>query len=276
MEGKFYYAEIIAPGAAPGRLRQRRRSRCLPGAGRFALERRIPDPECPNPEVRAAGSFATTWPSTPTARARCVSPTSPKRAGSSSRGYGMGVATGDFNNDGCVDLYLTSLGPNQLFRNNCNGTFTDVSKQSRTDDPSWSVSSAFLDYDRDGWLDLFVGNYLSWRVESNTPCFTPSGRPDYCSPNVYQPQPSRLFRNNHDGTFTDVTDGVRDRARVRAGARRIDGRLQRRRMDRRLRGERRSAQPTLDQPAQRHVQKHRTAVRHGAECAWESQGRHGR
>ena len=63
----------------------------------------------------------------------------------------------------------------------------------------------FLDYDRDGWLDLFVGNYLSWRVESNTPCFTPSGRPDYCSPNVYQPQPSRLLHNNHDGTFTDVT-----------------------------------------------------------------------
>ena len=124
-----------------------------------------------------------------------------------SHGYGMGVAAGDFNNDGCVDLYLTSLGPNQLFRNNCNGTFTDVSKQSRTDDPSWTVSSAFVDYDRDGWLDLFVANYLSWRVESNTPCFTPSGRPDYCSPNVYQPQPSRLLHNNHDGTFTDVTTG---------------------------------------------------------------------
>ena len=78
-------------------------------------------------------------------------------------------------------------------------------RQSRTDDPSWSVSASFLDYDRDGWLDLFVGNYLSWRVESSTPCFTPSGRPDYCSPNVYQPQPSRLLHNNRDGTFTDVT-----------------------------------------------------------------------
>ena len=80
-----------------------------------------------------------------------------------------------------------------------------MSKQSRTDDPSWSVSASFLDYDRDGWLDLFVGNYLSWRVESSTPCFSPSGRPDYCSPNVYQPQPSRLYHNNRDGTFTDVT-----------------------------------------------------------------------
>ena len=193
-----------------------------------------------------------------------------------SRGYGMGVAAGDFNNDGCVDMYLTSLGPNQLFRNNCNGTFTDVSKQSRTDDSSWTVSSAFLDYDRDGWLDLFVGNYLSWRVESNTPCFTPSGRPDYCSPNVYQPQPSRLLRNNHDGTFSDVTtaSGIAREFGPALGVSTADfngdGWIDC------LRGERRSAQPTLDQPAQRHVQKHRTPVRHGAECAWESQGRHGR
>src|SRR5262245_63340653 len=122
-----------------------------------------------------------------------------------SRSYGMGVAAGDFKNDGCVDLYLTNLGPNQLFRNNCDGTFTDVSKQSRTDDPSFSVSASFLDYDRDGWLDLFVGNYLSWNVETSTPCFSSSGRPDYCSPNVFQPQPSRLYHNNRDGTFTDVT-----------------------------------------------------------------------
>jgi enediyne biosynthesis protein E4 len=126
-------------------------------------------------------------------------------SGLTSHGYGMGVAAGDFNNDGCIDLYLTNLGPNQLFRNNCDGTFTDVSKSSRTDDPSWSVSAAFLDYDRDGWLDLFVGNYLDWRVASSMPCFSPSGRPDYCSPNVFQPQPSRLYHNNRDGTFTDVT-----------------------------------------------------------------------
>jgi hypothetical protein len=137
-----------------------------------------------------------------------------------SRGYGMGVATGDFDNDGCVDLYLTNLGPNQLFRNNCDGTFTDVSGQSHTDgvpaspklagdrstsESGWSVSAAFVDYDRDGWLDLFVGNYLDWRVETSMPCLSPSGRPDYCAPNVFQPRPSRLYHNNHDGTFTDVS-----------------------------------------------------------------------
>jgi hypothetical protein len=145
------------------------------------------------------------------------------------RGYGMGAATGDFDNNGCIDLYLTNLGANQLFRNNCDGTFTDVSKHSGTDNapsleressassgegsakpnataaPPWSVSAAFFDYDRDGWLDLFVGNYLNWRVDASQPCFGPSGRPDYCSPNVYQPQPSRLYHNNRDGTFTDVS-----------------------------------------------------------------------
>jgi hypothetical protein len=80
-----------------------------------------------------------------------------------------------------------------------------VSKESGTAEGSWSVSASFVDVDRDGWLDLFVGHYLDYRIEANTPCFSPSGRPDYCSPNVYRPQPSRLYHNNGNGTFTDVT-----------------------------------------------------------------------
>ena len=120
-------------------------------------------------------------------------------------GYSMGVATGDFNNDGCIDLYVTSLGRNQLFRNNCDGTFTDVSKASRTDDDGWSISAAFVDYDRDGWLDLFVGNYLNYSLEANIHCFSLSGSLDYCPPHVYRAHPSHLYHNNRDGTFTDVT-----------------------------------------------------------------------
>jgi enediyne biosynthesis protein E4 len=120
-------------------------------------------------------------------------------------GYGMGVATGDFNNDGCVDLYLTNFGANQLFRNNCDGTFTDVSSHSGTDDPGFSVSASFVDYDRDGWLDLYVGNYLEYSIETNKKCFRPSGERDYCPPSAYRAQRDRLYHNNRDGTFTDVT-----------------------------------------------------------------------
>ena len=122
------------------------------------------------------------------------------------RGYGMGVATGDIDNDGWVDLYLTKFdAPNQLLRNNGDGTFTDVSKASRTDQRSWSVSASFVDIDRDGWLDLYVGNYLRYSLEGNTKCFGPSGAPGYCTPDGYSPLPSRLYRNLKDGTFADIS-----------------------------------------------------------------------
>jgi enediyne biosynthesis protein E4 len=122
------------------------------------------------------------------------------------RGYAMGAATGDYNNDGCVDLYVTNLERSQLFRNNCDGTFTDVSTHSGAEDRGWSVSAAFVDYDRDGWLDLFVGNYVYYSVEGDKPCLHSIGSlRDYCPPAVYRAQPDHLFHNNRDGTFTDVT-----------------------------------------------------------------------
>jgi hypothetical protein len=130
------------------------------------------------------------------------------RSGIDARGYGMGVAAGDFTNDGCVDLYLTNFGPNQLFRNNCDGTFTDVSRSSGTEGAGWSVPASFLDFDRDGWLDLFVGHYLIYRVDRHISCFAESKLPDYCPPERYRPEPDRLYRNLRNGTFADVSESA--------------------------------------------------------------------
>ena len=127
------------------------------------------------------------------------------RSGLDARGYGMGVAAGDYDNDGCVDLYLTNFGPNQLFQNNCDGTFADVSRTSGVADAGWSVPAAFVDFDRDGWLDLFVGHYLVYSVDRHINCFTESRLPDYCPPERYRPEPDRLYRNRQNGTFADVT-----------------------------------------------------------------------
>jgi hypothetical protein len=127
-----------------------------------------------------------------------------EQSGIDARGYGMGVAAGDYNNDGWVDLYITNMGRNQMWRNNGDGTFTDVSRVTGTDDPSWSVCAAFVDYDRDGWLDLFVGNYLDFSFSNLKRCYSYTVV-DYCGPLAYEPVPNRLFHNRRDGTFEDVT-----------------------------------------------------------------------
>ncbi len=85
-------------------------------------------------------------------------------------GYGMGVATGDFDNDGWTDLYVTNFGSNQLLRNRGDGTFDDVTVASGADDPRWSVAATFFDFDRDGWLDLYVGNYVDYSLARRTAC----------------------------------------------------------------------------------------------------------
>jgi hypothetical protein len=121
------------------------------------------------------------------------------------RSYGMGVATGDFDNDGRVDLYRTAFGPDQLFRNTGSGTFTDVTDRAGVNNPHWSVSASFVDIDRDGWLDLVVGNYLDHRIDDGVRCTTRTGRRDYCGPRSYASVPDRLYRNRRDGTFVDVS-----------------------------------------------------------------------
>jgi hypothetical protein len=120
--------------------------------------------------------------------------------------YGMGVAVGDVDNDGFVDIYRTGLSGAVLLHNNHGGTFTDITAKSRVGDPGgWGVSAAFVDYDRDGSLDLFVGNYLIYSIAGDIDCLSVTGQHDYCPPNSYRAQPSRLYHNRGDGTFEDVT-----------------------------------------------------------------------
>ncbi len=119
--------------------------------------------------------------------------------------YGMGVAVGDYDNDGWVDLYVTNFGRNRLLRNTGKGRFEDRTEQAGVGDASWSVSAAFLDYDRDGRLDLYVGNYVRVRLQGHTPCRAPSSAPDYCTPMAHEDQPDRLYRNLGGGRFQDVS-----------------------------------------------------------------------
>ena len=126
-------------------------------------------------------------------------------AGIVATGYGMGVAAGDIDNDGWIDLYLTRFGRNRMLRNQGDGTFADITEESGTGDPAWGVPASFLDYDRDGWIDLFVGNYLSYTLAGHTQCYDRAGAPDYCAPETSRPHPDILYRNLGDGTFEDVT-----------------------------------------------------------------------
>jgi enediyne biosynthesis protein E4 len=137
-----------------------------------------------------------------------------QKAGLTHRGWGMGVAFGDFDNDGFTDIYLTYIGPNKLYRNNGDGTFTDVTDRAGVGDPRWSTSAAFGDYDGDGLLDLYVSNYLTIDFEDlPDPVCVHRGNRVMCGPRGIPGASGVLYRNNGDGTFTDVTEiaGVVDR-----------------------------------------------------------------
>jgi hypothetical protein len=120
-------------------------------------------------------------------------------------GYGMGAASGDVNNDGRPDLYLCNLGQNQLYLNNGDGTFADVTAKAGAGDARWSTSASFVDYDRDGWLDLVVVNYASFDAATSPACYAETTVKDYCGPRSFKSPGNRLLHNKGDGTFEDAT-----------------------------------------------------------------------
>lgn len=132
------------------------------------------------------------------------------KAGVAGGTFGMGAAAGDYDGDGRVDLYVTSYGRNILYHNNGNGTFTDVTEKAGVAAPGWSTCAVWFDYDKDGKLDLFVSSFVDYNKE--TSCGNNRlGLKFYCIPRIFKPRPSHLFRNNGNGTFTDISEksGIR-------------------------------------------------------------------
>ena len=138
------------------------------------------------------------------------------KAGVRGKSYNLGVAIGDYDNDGFEDIFVAGLRENILYHNNGDGTFSDLTTKAGLNnrDPEygtlWAVGAAWVDYGRDGWLDLFVSNYCVWDPVIEPICPV-NGLPDYCHPKLYKGLPNSLFHNNHDGTFTDVSvfSGIR-------------------------------------------------------------------
>jgi enediyne biosynthesis protein E4 len=129
-----------------------------------------------------------------------------QKAGLAVEMYGMGVAVGDYDNDGWDDIFVTALGQNHLFHNNGNGTFTDVTKQAGLWGPNeFSTSAAWVDYDRDGHLDLVVANYVEWSPETDIYCSLDGKTKSYCTPESYKGTSIRLWHNRGNGTFEDAT-----------------------------------------------------------------------
>src|SRR5215510_10620028 len=123
--------------------------------------------------------------------------------------FGMGCAVGDYDNDGYQDILVTAYGSCTLYRNNGNGTFTDVTAKAGVAAPGWTTSAVWFDYDNDGKLDLFVCSFVEFSLKNNVFCGDNKlGKRFYCIPRVFKPTPSLLFHNNGDGTFTDVSAGT--------------------------------------------------------------------
>ena len=208
--GRFHYPELVPPGVGfldfdndgdldvylvQGRMLDaglKPDDALIPPAGRGPLTGRLYRNDL---EVGAGGAR----------RLRFTDVTA--ASGIEADGYGLGVAAGDVNNDGWTDLFLTNFGPDALYLNRGDGTFTEEAAQ-RGIGPTagFGVSAAFVDYDRDGWLDLYVGHNVDYTLENGIECGTLADARDYCPPETYGGTPDHLYRNTGDGRFVDVSD----------------------------------------------------------------------
>jgi enediyne biosynthesis protein E4 len=147
-----------------------------------------------------------------------------RQAGLAVEMYGLGCAVGDYDNDGYIDIYITTVGSNHLFHNLGNGKFADVTSKAGVMDPGFSASAVWFDYDNDGKLDLFVAHYIDWSMETDQYCSLDNKNKSYCTPQRYKGQSSTLFHNKGDGTFENVTRraGLYDRTSKALGIALLD------------------------------------------------------
>jgi hypothetical protein len=206
--GRYYFPEIMGSGCAlldydnDGDLDAYLVQGALLGPDRTFAQSLFP-PQVPLPPRNRLFRNESTSAGRPAGALRFTDVTDASGAGDT--GYGMGAATGDYDNDGDVDLYVTNFGPDVLLRNDGDGTFTDVTAAAGLGDPRWTASATFFDYDADGFLDLFVVAYADYTIAAHHDCYLESGSLDYCGPTSYPAVPARLYRNLGTGSFADVS-----------------------------------------------------------------------
>ena len=202
MSGRLYYPEVVGSGGAlfdydgDGDLDLYLVQSAMLGPDRTLADASFPPRDSEPRDRLFRNDLGTAGP-------RFVDVT--ETSGIDARGYGIGAAAGDYDNDGLVDLYVTNFGPNELWRNLGDGTFENATAAAGVGDRRWSSSASFVDYDADGHLDLMVANYLRFSYGVHRTCINERGEDDYCLPKAYRPAPDRLYRNRGDGTFEDVT-----------------------------------------------------------------------
>jgi hypothetical protein len=207
--GRFYYPEILGPGVAlfdydnDGDL-----DVYLVQGGRLGRDHSAQGGDAASDQAPGGRLFRNDLATGPDGRPQLRFADVTRESRILATGYGLGVAAGDVDNDGWVDLLLTNFGANQLWRNQGDGTFVAAAGAGFGDDERFSVSAAFVDYDRDGWLDLYVANNVDYTMANETTCPNPAGRRDYCPPQIYGGRPDQLYRNQRNGTFADVSAKV--------------------------------------------------------------------